>query len=177
MGFLLLSFLIGLVAKLLLMAWTSPRTWTTGETVTATILNTDHRDNLKAIGDPWTAYTPVLSNWAKGNGTLVGKYMQAGKLIHYSIKFTAGSTSTFSGNVQITLPFAVAGADGSAFAFPVGQAGLVDSSGTARGYRTAISTGTTVNLRAEDGTNVNGTVPWTWATGDIIEINGSYEAA
>ena len=31
------------------MAWTSPRTYVTGEVITASILNTDHRDNLLAI--------------------------------------------------------------------------------------------------------------------------------
>lgn len=31
------------------MAWTTPRTWTTGEIVTAAMMNTDHRDNLNAI--------------------------------------------------------------------------------------------------------------------------------
>lgn len=28
------------------MAWTAPRTYVTSETITSTILNTDHRDNL-----------------------------------------------------------------------------------------------------------------------------------
>lgn len=31
-------------------AWTSPRTWTVGETVTAAMMNTHVRDNLNAIG-------------------------------------------------------------------------------------------------------------------------------
>lgn len=33
------------------MAWTTPRTWTTGEIVTASIMNTDHRDNLQWLYD------------------------------------------------------------------------------------------------------------------------------
>ena len=51
------------------MAWTAPRTWTDGETVTAVLLNTHVRDNLKAIGDAWTAYTPALTGVTLGNGT------------------------------------------------------------------------------------------------------------
>lgn len=31
------------------MAWTTPRTWSAGETVTATIMNTHVRDNLNAL--------------------------------------------------------------------------------------------------------------------------------
>ncbi len=34
------------------MAWTAPRTWVTGETVTAALLNTHVRDNFLAIGEP-----------------------------------------------------------------------------------------------------------------------------
>lgn len=33
------------------MAWTAPRTWTTGELVTAAIMNTHVRDNLLHLGD------------------------------------------------------------------------------------------------------------------------------
>ncbi len=32
------------------MAWTAPRTWVTGETVTAALMNTHIRDNLLAVG-------------------------------------------------------------------------------------------------------------------------------
>lgn len=32
------------------MAWTTPRTWATGEVVTASIMNTHVRDNLNAVG-------------------------------------------------------------------------------------------------------------------------------
>lgn len=38
------------------MAWTTPRSWSTGETVTSTILNTHVRDNLNAIVSPPYAY-------------------------------------------------------------------------------------------------------------------------
>lgn len=33
------------------MAWTTPRTWSAGETVTATIMNTHVRDNLNALAN------------------------------------------------------------------------------------------------------------------------------
>ena len=38
------------------MAWTTPRSWSAGETVTSTILNTHVRDNLNAIVSPPYAY-------------------------------------------------------------------------------------------------------------------------
>lgn len=41
--------------RLLLSAFTTPRDWSTGELVTATIMNTHIRDNLNALKDPPTA--------------------------------------------------------------------------------------------------------------------------
>ena len=38
------------------MAWSSPRTWTTGELVTAAMLNTDVRDNLNFLAGWGTGY-------------------------------------------------------------------------------------------------------------------------
>ena len=51
------------------MAWTAPRTWVTGEVVTASIMNAHVRDNLKALAAdyvetmsaPWTTLTPVAN--------------------------------------------------------------------------------------------------------------------
>ena len=156
------------------MAWTNPRTWVAGEKPSAATLNTHIRDNLKAIGDAWTAYTPTLTNWTLGNGTIVGAYSQAGKTVHWRVKYTAGSTSTYVGNATFSLPATVTG---SPFAFPVGRATLADISAGTRATRTALSTdGTTFLLRDEAGVTVNATIPWTWATGDIIEVCGTYEA-
>jgi len=36
------------------MAWTTPRTWVTGELITATLMNAHIRDNLSALKDPPT---------------------------------------------------------------------------------------------------------------------------
>lgn len=43
-----------LIFRHLLSVWTSPRTWTTGELVTKTIMDTHVRDNLLALKDPST---------------------------------------------------------------------------------------------------------------------------
>lgn len=53
------------------MAWTTPRTWTDGELVTAAIMNTHVRDNLNAIGNHFhvrkTAAETVTSSTALQN--------------------------------------------------------------------------------------------------------------
>lgn len=154
------------------MTWTDPRTWVAGEVVTDGLLNAHVRDNLKAIGDARQTYTPVLSGWTLGNGTLLGYYSQAGKWITGTIIFTFGSTSTTSGNLRVSLPVPAAH-----YPHPVGQAGINDASA---GYywRTALTTTTSVlQIASESDARVTGTVPMTWATGDQCLIEFAYEAA
>jgi len=87
------------------MAWTSPRTWLAGEKPSASTYNTHIRDNFKAIGDAWTSYSPTWAidsggtNPSIGNGSLTGRYMQAGKLVMFTITLVAGSTTTWGSGV------------------------------------------------------------------------------
>lgn len=161
------------------MAWTSPRTWVAGEVVTAALLNTHVRDNLKTIGDAWGSYTPTLTNGSNGNGTLTGAYTQAGKLTFFRIVWTLGSTSSISGILQISLPVTAIVND---FLSPA-SAYLNDlSDGTDSGRRVfgtaLLSSGTTIAVQnPTSGARVAATVPWTWATGDKIGVQGMYEAA
>src|SRR5262245_48492280 len=92
------------------MAWTSPRTWVAGETVTASLLNTHIRDNQLAIST-WTNYTTswtgTTTNPAIGNGTKTSAYIKAGDRVDFYISITMGSTTTFgSGIWAVTMPFA-----------------------------------------------------------------------
>ena len=163
------------------MAWTSPRTWIAGETLTAALLNTHLRDNLKAIGDPWTAYTPTwtatTTNPAIGNGTIVGSYSEVGKWIRFRLKVTMGSTTTYgSGAYLFSLPVAPL-ASLSSDAFNV-QGVVFDTSATARAFRSGYLGGASALALADQaGAVVNATVPFTLANGDSISITGSYEAA
>lgn len=158
------------------MAWTAPRTWVAAETVTAALLNTHLRDNLKAIGDPWASYTGTNTNVTVGNGTLSTVYSQAGKLVHYTIKLTFGSTTAFTASPRFGLPATPRLTDQGN---PIGAAVLFDTSAAARrlwhvGWITADSGVTPLD---DSFGGINATTPWTWATGDVLLINGSYEAA
>lgn len=165
------------------MGWTSPRTWVAGEKPPAATLNTHIRDNFKAIGDPWTAYTPAwtaaTTNPVLGNGTLVGAYMQAGKFTSFWVLLTMGSTTTFgSGAYFLTTPFA-----------PVNQRWLFqgiarDASASASFPAFAEYDATLpLRLRALPTTagnalsSISPTVPFTWAQSDTLLIHGTYEAA
>src|SRR5688572_28327966 len=91
------------------MSWNDPRTWLAGEDPTAALLNLQLRDNLKAIGDPWTAYTPTWTgtgtNPAIVNGTIGGRYLQAGKLVIGNFQIVMGSSTTFgTGSWLVGLP-------------------------------------------------------------------------
>jgi hypothetical protein len=160
------------------MAWTSPRTWVAAEVVTAALLNTHVRDNLKAIGDAWTTYVPTYTGiTAIGNATVVAKYMQAGKLVQGYVKITVGSTTTFGATtLSVTTP--VTPAIGN---LAIGSIFLYDNStGDTRGgslYHQAAGTGTTGFLASGTTTPATNLVPWTWATSDIIAFSFTYEAA
>lgn len=161
------------------MAWTAPRTWVAGETVTAALMNTHVRDNLKAIGDPWTAYTPTwtaaTTNPELGDGTLTGYYLQAGKLVVLSIVLTMGSTTTYgAGAYRFSLPTTASRPGVGAFA---GR--LFDSSASVHNMAGGfVQTASLADLQVLHPTgSCTATAPWTWASGDIIELAGSYEAA
>ena len=163
------------------MAWTSPRTWVAGETVTAALMNTHVRDNLKAIGDAWTSYTVTWTgsstNPAIGNGTKTGAYIQAGKLVIFRISITFGSTTTLgTGFYSFSLP--VTSFDNK---IAIGQGMAFDTSATALSSLVVFvdnSGFTTVRAKdmATDG-NVTASAPFAWANGDEINLTGLYEAA
>lgn len=132
----------------------------------------------------WVSYAPTWTgsggNPAIGNGTIVGKYRQVGKSVDFSIMVTMGSTTTYgSGQWSLTLPFA-----------PVLNGGNWFFIGAARTSVTYFLGGeivtpgsATMTLRCLPTTAGNNyvsaspTVPVTWATGNILAISGSYEAA
>ena len=129
--------------------------------------------------DAWPSYTPTISGWTLGNGTLAGYALQAGKDIRFRIEYTVGSTDTKSGTLAFALPVAARWAATPLTALPpVGQAALRDVSAPAGRARSVILlTSSTCQIVDEAFSAVTHTVPWTWATGDLIVVNGSYEAA
>lgn len=128
----------------------------------------------------YTAYTPVWASSgtavALGNGTITGSYIQIGKHVQGTILLTMGSTTTYgTGNYTLTLPVAAAGGTLT----PLGLVSAVDS-GVATYTATALlSSSTTVQLNtvASPNTLITATVPFTFATADLIVVNFSYQAS
>lgn len=159
------------------MAWNTPSPAAGGADILASFWNAQVRDNLTELGGPWTSFTPTLLNVTVGNGTLLGRRSLSGKLVHWWVSFTLGSTSSVTGTIVVNLP---ATARNTADRAPLGMAVLRDASPvTFRNYFVSASGANAVGavLNDANGTLSNATSPWTWAVGDSIEINGVYESA
>lgn len=164
------------------MAWTTPSTapFLAGHEPDSAELVTHITNNFKALGDAWTSYNPTWGASgtapALGNGTLVGAYMNTGKLCIARIFLTMGSTTTYgTGNYTISLPFT--SAVGAQW-FPVGGCVCRDASGAATyffGGFTASST--TVTGGNDAASRLGQLVPFTWANTDTLAFSLSYETA
>lgn len=158
------------------MTWTDPRTWVAGEVITAALLNTHVRDNLKAVGDALGSYTPTYTNFALGNGTVDARYAQVGKWVRCRGLITLGSTSSVTGLLRIALPVA---ANFTTFGRPIdGRVELFDTSASARRFwNPAHQSGTEFYIADASDNRADNAAPWAWATGDTIAWSFQYEAA
>lgn len=159
--------------------WTTAiRTWAAGETVTAANLNAQLKDFASGFG-AWTSYTPTLSGFTLGNGTIAGKYMLVQKTCIFTAKLTFGSTTTAaSAFPTATLPVTAA----STYAASVLHARFGDASPGAA-YIAYVDLGSTTTIRAgiigSSGlaTVCTTTTPFTWTTSDVVYWSGVYETA
>jgi hypothetical protein len=129
----------------------------------------------------YAAYTPTWTSTgtapAYGNAALSARYQQIGKHIHAHGEVTFGSTTTFgTGTWRFALPVAVvaAGSYGTAMGYHGGSWILFECGDPGNLSQMSFNYGATY-LGALTGAGVS--APWTWASGDIIRWNMSYEAA
>lgn len=135
-------------------------------------------------GSVWSSYTPAFTSTGTppslGNGTAVGRYLQAGKTVHMQIAITFGSTSTFgTGNFRIGLPGAAASAMEQRLSASVYNS---SSDEDMVGFGIIDASASVVKIKApptssSDATSVDHDDPFTWATGDQIRLWGTYEGA
>lgn len=158
------------------MAYTTPPTWQPGNPPTAAELNATVRDDMKTMGEAWTAYTPTLGGWTLSNGTLTGAWMPAGAFILGRVAYTVGSSDTKSGAPIFGFP----AQPRQEFGACIGQAGLFDTSAGNRAFRFVLlstSGGGTMAISDLDDTRISPTAPWTWATGDQMLLEFRIERA
>lgn len=125
-------------------------------------------DGIFNVGGGWAAHTPTWTGLTIGDATVSTRYQQFGKTVVYMGQVTFGAGSSYSGVFFPSLPVSPAGvsAVGSAWAF--------DTSATA--WYTGVFVPGNYFLFGTVG-RAAPTVPITWATGDILTWNLTYEAA
>jgi hypothetical protein len=124
---------------------------------------------------PWGASggtVPVL-----GNGVLVGRYLRVGQWVDLVVTLTMGSTTTYGSGAfwSLGLPFApvLSGAPTTELTFRVGaMTGAGATQPPLIGYYIGANQ---VYLVTSVGGLVNPTTPFTWSTGAILSMRGSYE--
>lgn len=144
--------------------------FTDGDVVDAADLNT--------IAGAWDSFTVTLTNISIGNGTATGFYKKIGRTVVYRVLVTFGSTTSVSGSMTVALPVTGTSVQGVHNLFMVDDStgdvypGVVSVSTTTAVLR-AINTSSTYATQS----NTSSTVPFTWATSDVIRLSGVYEAA
>jgi hypothetical protein len=126
-------------------------------------------------------YTPVWGSFgtapALGNGTITGRYYRLGALVVVKVMVTMGSTTTFGTSIYtLTLPTGLPSISHDMFHGT--SARLLDSSVPLSAQSFAFFNNTTSMVALTDaGSLVAATVPFTWATGDILSMSAIYETS
>ena len=122
----------------------------------------------------WTTYTPT---WASsgtqpviGNGTLTGQYLQVGKQLFVQIHCLAGTTTTFgTGTYSWSLPFANKTLGTGSTGLPT--AGNLEKPGVAAySVQGSLSSGASLEPVLYNGASITPTSPFTWASGNFINL-------
>lgn len=135
-------------------------------------------------GSAWTAYTPTLTasttNPTMGTGSSrVGAYQQVGKTVHVRVAVVFGTSGAAagSGTYRVSLPVT---AKTLTAGYHLGSSQVYDSSANnadAGVARIGGSAGWSVMEFLASGDLCTNAVPWTWANGDAIYLQITYEAA
>lgn len=131
----------------------------------------------------WQTYTPTWGSTTGtqptvGNGTVSGRYQKVGKTVHLWVRILVGSTTTF-GSAQWTLSLPVPSLASGIVQMLPGRSFDVSSPNAwlAVGH---LTTGGTITLETQgtvDTDVMSATQPFTWANGDFVVLQGTYEAA
>jgi hypothetical protein len=168
------------------MAYTDPKTWATDELVTATLLNTELRDNLDAIlptaDTAWSDWTATYTGLTVGAGTVVSRYQViAGTVIGYW-HFVMGSGSSIASGVIISLPVTASSSQPTGL-MNLGPAFIQAAGGAYEGF-TQLNSAASMRpvVFNASGTYltqalVTATVPATFTTNDDLVLCFRYEAA
>jgi hypothetical protein len=153
----------------------------------ATAIDTAHIDTLivpttlRGIGaDPWTVWTPTITGFTVGNGTVAGRYRKSGHDLELNLFITFGTTSAITGSLSMPLPAGLVAA--SEFTLPlrfyaatgsimmVGLCRVGNSSGTGTDLLPYQQTSTTNGLLVRIGS-----IGFTFGLNSTISFSGTVE--
>jgi hypothetical protein len=154
---------------------TTAPTFAAGEVVTAAKLNA-LADGIQAAWETWTpTWTGATSNPTLGNGTLTGRRHRIGSIVHFTVRISMGSTTTYGvGGWSVSMPFTAASLVNNQF---VASGNAFDLSGNLNYPIHAMHFGGVLFLARNDGNLVGAASPFTWADGDVLSLSGTYEGA
>jgi len=129
----------------------------------------------------WEDWTPTFANFTKGSATIVAKFKQIGKTVHFRVSVTLAADSVVGASPTIGLPVPAVTYPTNT---PIGVAYFRDASvpSVTLGRITISGTTATIptyfsvvgSLITHNG--LSAVLPFTWATGDYILCTGTYEA-
>ncbi len=138
---------------------------------------------VDVVGGAWTSFTPTLSGWTIGNGSFTAAYSKIGRLVNVRGNFLGGSTTTAASFFDMTPPVAANGFYNT-FKQPGISANYYDTSAGTNYTLQGLWISTTIRIGALNTastyatpSNMSGTIPVTYGTGDFISFSYSYEAA
>lgn len=126
---------------------------------------------------PIASYTPTNTGITVGDGTQTAKWGYRGGLVHVEYSLVLGSTTAFSGTIQVGLPVAMA------TNVPVSGSVLMADAATARRWVGGLqyaTPGTSVFIVQPGSGNsglVNVSNPFTWAVGSELSFTFDYRPA
>ncbi len=143
----------------------------------------DHtHDGITSKAFAWQSYTPnwtaTTVNPSLGNGTITGRYQRIGNLYNTRIHLVIGSTTTFgTGSWFFSPPVNIPNSTFPAsVTYCVGHGSAKDDSASAVYTIIVMYRDVTRLLPASHGSlGLSSTVPFSWATGDVLSLFVTFE--
>lgn len=158
-------------------SFTTPSTWTAGQSVAAATLNQQLRDNMLHVTEIQN-WSPTITQTGSVTRTVTyGRYWQTGKRVHATCYLSV--TGSGSGTASILLSLPVTSVSMGAFQ-ALGSGWINDASGSVHWDGTVCFNSTTsCGLRTKGDVGFVGATATAFnlASGDIISFTLDYEAA
>lgn len=168
------------------MAFSSWRTWITGEVVTAAHMNQDVRDNGAALfpdENAGVSWTPDLEATATDpvTSSVSGRRWRVGPLQFVWARFVMTNQGEGSGTYFVTLPVAASGITGNISGQVIGSWRGVDASAAANSGSGAVILATlspsSARFGLASGQRVTESAPFTWNVDDVLTFQAVYPTA